>query len=134
MIGLIIGAVTLGSRFLGLFYGERLIGAVQSAASADDPRVQRGLQNLRQAADKSPLHVVTITGMLVLVLAAGVLGLIALGQGTARTTSIVLSAVALVCGLGLFAFRSWAVAAVFTIAGALALAASVRRRVQSSTP
>jgi hypothetical protein len=127
IVGLALGFLGGVSRVLPLFYGDTMLEALKNNPNQMQGNVLLAQEGLRQASARTVSNILTIAGDLLLVFAGGTLGLLAMASGTGKTGRIVFAVIALACGLGLLALRSWICAGAYMIAGFLLLMTSDRK-------
>ena len=119
IIGLVLGTIGGSIALLSLAFGDTLIKTITQNQSQLPANSLQAIEGLKKATDKSPSHIMYLVSDLFVIVAGGVLGLLAAFASKKRSWRTVFAAIAILSGLGLLAFHHWIAAAAYAIGGFL---------------
>ena len=121
IIGLVLGSLGGLFRVALLFTGEGLLETIEKSADQTDASFLIAKQGLEQASAKTALNIGSIAGSIVLILAGGILGLLAAAADTGKKAKLVFGIIMIVAGIGLLVLQSYVCAGAYIIGGFLLL-------------
>lgn len=119
--GLVLGSLGGLFRVALLFTGEGMLETIGKSADQTDPNFLIAKQGLEQASAKTALNIGSIAGSIVLILAGGILGLLAAASDMEKKAKLVFTIITIVAGIGLLVLQSYISAGAYIIGGFLLL-------------
>ena len=117
IVGLVLGTISGSLQVFTLVFGDTMLKTINQNQSQLPANSLQGIEALKKATDKSLSHILYISSGLLVIIAGGVLGIVAAYVSKKKIWTTIFGAASIVAGLGLLAFHHWIAAAAYIIGG-----------------